>query len=152
MTESSNRRELIDEMLRKARNIAVVGMSDKPHRPSFNIGRYLAGNGYRISPVNPALQEVLGRPSHPDLDAAQAAARAETGQGIDLVDVFRASEHVPAIVDDVIRLGIRYLWLQDGVINDEAVARARAAGVRCVENDCIFREHAARPELHGKRS
>ena len=65
---------------------------------------------------------------------------------------FRASEHVPAIVDDVIRLGIRYLWLQDGVINDEAVARARAAGVRCVENDCIFREHAARPELHGKRS
>jgi uncharacterized protein len=152
MTESSNRRELIDEMLRKARNIAVVGMSDKPHRPSFNIGRYLAGNGYRIFPVNPALQEVLGRPSHPDLDAAQAAARVETGQGIDLVDVFRASEHVPAIVDDVIRLGIPYLWLQDGVINDEAVARARAAGVKCVENDCIFREHAARPELHGKRT
>ena len=150
MTESSNRRELIDEMLRNARNIAVLGMSDKPHRASFNIGRYLAGNGYRIFPVNPALQEVLGRPSHPDLDAAQAAARVETGQGIDLVDVFRASEHVPAIVDDVIRLGIPYLWLQDGVINDEAVARARAAGVKCIENDCIFREHAARPDLYRK--
>jgi predicted CoA-binding protein len=149
---TTNQRELIDEMLRKARNIAVVGMSDKPHRPSFNIGRYLAASGYRIFPVNPAVHEVLGRPSYTDLDAAQAAARAETGKGIDLVDVFRASEHVPAIVDDVIRLGIPYLWLQDGVINEEAVARARAAGVKCIENDCIFREHAARPELHAKRS
>jgi predicted CoA-binding protein len=152
MTESSNRHDLIDEMLRKSRNIAVVGMSDKPHRASFNIGRYLAGSGYRIFPVNPALHEALGRPSHPDLDAAQAAARAETGQGIDLVDVFRASEHVPDLVDDVIRLGIPYLWLQDGVINDGAVARARAAGVKCIQNDCIFREHAARPQLHTKRS
>jgi predicted CoA-binding protein len=148
----SNQHDLIDEMLRNARNIAVVGMSDKPHRPSFNIGRYLAGSGYRIFPVNPAFQEVLGKPSYPSLDAAQSAARAETGQGIDLVDVFRASEHVPAIVDDVIRLGIPYLWLQDGVIHDAAVARARVAGVKCVQNDCIFREHAARPELHGKRS
>ena len=152
MTESNNRRELIDEMLGKSRNIAVVGMSDKPNRASFNIGRYLAGSGYLIFPVNPAFQEVLGRPSYADLDAAQAAARAETGRGIDLVDVFRASEHVPAIVDDVIRLGIQYLWLQDGVIHDEAVARARAAGVKCVQNDCIYREHAARPELRRKLS
>lgn len=148
----TNDTAIIDEMLRNAKTIAVVGMSDKPHRASFNIGRYLAGNGYRVFPVNPAFHEVLGRPSYPDLDAAQAAARTETGQGIDLVDVFRASEHVPAIVDDVIRLGIPYLWLQDGVINDEAVARARGAGVKCVQNDCIFREHAARPELHRKRS
>jgi hypothetical protein len=148
----SNQHDLIDEMLRNARNIAVIGMSDKPHRASFNIGRYLANSGYRIFPVNPAIQEVLGRPSYPSLDAAQSAARAETGQGIDLVDVFRASEHVPAIADDVIRLGIPYLWLQDGVINDDAVVRARAAGIKCVQNDCIFREHAARPELHGKRS
>jgi len=148
----TNQHDLIDEMLRNAHNIAVVGMSDKPHRASFNIGRYLAGSGYRIFPVNPAFQEVLGRPSYADLDAAQAAARAETGRGIDLADVFRASEHVPAIVDDVIRVGIPYLWLQDGVIHDEAAARARAAGVKCVENDCIYREHAARPELHGKLS
>jgi len=143
---------IIDEILSNAHTIAVIGMSDKPHRASYNIGRYLAGSGYRIFPVNPAFQEVLGRPSYPDLDAAQAAARSESAKGIDLVDVFRASEHVPAIVDDVIRLGIPYLWLQDGVIHDEAVARARAAGVKCIQNDCIFREHAARPELHGKRS
>jgi len=91
---------------------------------------------------------------YPDLDAAQAAVLNEPGQaveagagsraGIDLVDVFRASEHVPAIVDEVIRLKIPYLWLQDGVMHEEAVARARAAGVKCVENDCIYREHARR--------
>ena len=134
---------IIDEMLRNSRNIAVVGMSDKPLRASYNIGRYLAAHGYRVFPVNPALIEVAGMQCYRDLDAAQLAARDLTGQGIDLVDVFRASEHVPAIVDDVIRLDIPYLWLQDGVIHDEAVARARAAGVKSVEDDCIFRQHAA---------
>lgn len=144
----SNDPAVIDEMLRKARTIAVVGMSDKTWRASNHIGSYLAENGYRVIPVNPALKEVLGLRSYPDLDAAQAAARDATGAGIDMVDVFRASEHVPAIVDDVIRLGIPYLWLQDEVVHEEAVARARAAGVKCVQNDCIFREHAARPDLH----
>jgi predicted CoA-binding protein len=140
---------IIDEMLRTAKTIAVVGMSDKTWRASHNIGRYLAGNGFRVLPVNPALSEVIGLPCYPDLDAAQAAAREQTGagpthSGIDLVDVFRASEHVPAIVDNVIRLGIPYLWLQDDVVHDEAIARARAAGVKCVQDDCIFREHSRR--------
>jgi predicted CoA-binding protein len=140
MTDSS----LIDEMLHTAKTIAVLGMSDKPTRASHHIGQYLAANGYRILPVNPALKQVLAMTCYPNLDAAQSAARELTGQGIDLVDVFRASDHVPAIVDDVIRLGIPYLWLQDGVIHDEAIARARQAGVKCVQNDCIYREHAAR--------
>jgi len=135
---------IIDEMLREAKNIAVVGMSDKPWRASHNIGKYLAAHGYRVFAVNPALKEVLGQPCYGDLDAAQAAAREETGKGIDLVDVFRASENVPPIVDDVIRLGISYLWLQDEVVHDEAIGRARAAGVKCVQNDCIYREHAKR--------
>ena len=139
---------IIDEILRTAKTVAIPGMSDKPARASYNIGRYLAANGYRVLPVNPVIKEVLGMTCYPDLDAAQAAAREQSGKGIDLVDVFRASEFVPAIVDDVIRLGIPYLWLQDGVINDEAVARAQAAGVKCVQDDCVFREHAARPELH----
>jgi predicted CoA-binding protein len=139
---------VIEEMLTKAHNIAVVGMSDKPARASKHIGSYLAANGYRVFPVNPALKEVLGLPCSPDLDAAQKAALAQTGSGIGLVDVFRASEYVPAIVDDVIRLGIAYLWLQDEVIHEEAIARARAAGVKCVQNDCIFRQHAARTDLH----
>ena len=133
---------VIQEMLRNARTIAVVGMSDKTWRASHNIGRYLANKGYRVVPVNPTLDAVLDMPCYPDLPAA-AAALEELGEGpIDLVDVFRASEHVPPLVDDVIRLRIPYLWLQDGVMHAEAIARARAAGVKCVQNDCIFREHA----------
>jgi predicted CoA-binding protein len=126
---------VIDEMLRTAKNIAVVGMSDKSWRASHNIGRYLGEHGYRVFPVNPLLEEIEGSRCYAGLDAAQAAAHAETGRGIDLVDVFRASENVPPIVDDVIRLRIPYLWLQDEVIH--------AAGVKCVQNDCIYRRHAA---------
>ena len=132
----------IAEMLHTARTIAVVGMSNKPFRASNNIGKYLAANGYRVLPVNPQLTEVAGMTCYATLDAAQAAVKKETGRGIDLVDVFRAPEHVPPIVDDVIRLGIPYLWLQDEVVHNEAVARAREAGVKCVQNDCIFRRHA----------
>ena len=139
--------QVIDEMLRTAKTIAVVGMSDKPSRASYKIGGYLASHGYRVLPVNPVLDEVQGVKCFADLDAAQDAARAETGAGIDLVDVFRASENVPAIVDEVVRLGIPYLWLQDGVMHEEAVARARAAGVKCVQNDCIYRRHATRRNL-----
>ena len=133
---------LIEEMLHSARTIAVVGMSDKTWRASHNIGLYLANKGYRVLPINPALEKILDLPCYPDLSAAETAVRQDGDGGVDLVDVFRASEHVPAIVDDVIRLGIPYLWLQDGVIHDEAVARAREAGVKCVQNDCIFRQHA----------
>jgi len=140
---------VIDEMLRESRTIAVVGMSDKTWRASYNIGSYLKANGYRVVPVNPALSAVIGLRCYPDLDAADVSVRAETGKGIDLVDVFRASINVPPIVDDVIRLGIKYLWLQDGVVDDEAVAKAHAAGVKCVQDDCIFREHAARAGTEG---
>jgi len=150
-------KDLIDEMLRSAKTIAVIGMSDKPGRASNHIGQYLAANGYRVIPVNPMLKDISGQPCYPDLDAAQAAALKESsavqpGKGIDLVDVFRASQFVPDIVDDVIRLGIPYLWLQDEVIHDEAIARARAAGVKCIQNDCIFRQHASRPDLHASRN
>jgi predicted CoA-binding protein len=131
--------QLIDEMLRTAKTIAVVGMSDKPSRASHRIGSYMAGHGFRVLPVNPALKEIQGAKCFQDLDAAQAAARGETGAGIDLVDVFRASEHVPAIVDDVIRLGIPYLWLQDGVMHEEAVARARATASSWITSSCSHR-------------
>jgi hypothetical protein len=119
-----------------------MGMSDKTWRASHNIGRYLSDKGYDVRPVNPSLSMILDMPCYPDLDAVHTALKEEGNGGIDLVNVFRASEHVPAIVDDVIRLKIPYLWLQDGVMHDEAIARAREAGVKCVQNDCIFREHA----------
>ena len=135
---------LIDRILTTARTIAVVGMSDKTHRDSYHVGQYLATQGYRILPVNPSVQAIDGRVSHPDLAAAQAAVHQEFGAGIDVVDVFRASPHVPQIVDEVIRLGIPYLWLQDGVMHPEAVERARAAGVQCVVNDCMLRQHRVR--------
>lgn len=137
----------IDEMLQTARTIAVVGMSNKTWRASYNIGAYLSKHGYRVVPVNPALSEIEVDggilTSYPTLEDAQQALATE-GSRIDLVDVFRASEHVPAIVDDVIRLHIPYLWLQDEVMHDEAVAKAESAGVKAIQNDCIFRQHAAR--------
>jgi predicted CoA-binding protein len=138
----SNDPQLIDRMLRESNTIAVVGMSDKPSRASYNIGRYLADHGYKVIPVNPMHESVSGMKCFPDLESAQLAAQ-QDGGGIDLVDVFRASENVPPIVDDVIRLGIKYLWLQDGVVHPEAVSRAEEAGVGCVQSDCIFRRHAA---------
>ena len=141
------RSELIDEMLQTAKTIAVVGVSNKPERASHNIANYLAKHGYHVVPVNPGLSEAVVNGKrltcYPTLEDAQATLAVE-GSKIDLVDVFRTSDAVPAIVDDVIRLHIPYLWLQDGVMHDEAVARAEAAGVKCIQNDCIFREHAAR--------
>ena len=136
-----NEPSVIEEMLRESKTIAVVGMSDKDSRASFHIGKYLAANGYRVVPVNPMLKSVRGMTCYPDLETAQMAIRAEGGE-IDLVDVFRAPEFVPPIIDDVMRLGIKYVWLQDGVTAHEAVRKAEAAGVKCVQNDCIYRRHA----------
>lgn len=143
----ADRSALIDEMLQTAKTIAVVGISNKSERASFHIANYLGKHGYRVVPVNPALSEAVvdGKvlTCYATLEDAQTALAAEGGK-IDLVDVFRASDAVPAIVEDVIRLHIPYLWLQDGVYHEEAVAKAEAAGVKAIENDCIFREHAAR--------
>jgi uncharacterized protein len=135
---------LIDEMLRKTQTIAVVGVSDKPWRASHNIARYLVMQGYRVLPVNPRIKEVHGLKCYPDLESAQEAAKSDGSSGIDLVDVFRASQHVPPIVEDTIKLGIPYIWLQEDVINDKALTRARSAGVKAVQDVCIFREHAQR--------
>jgi predicted CoA-binding protein len=135
---------IINEMLRTAQTIAVVGMSDKSWRASHNIGRYLVMQGYHVFPVNPVLTEVLGLKCYPDIESAHTAAKKDYPKGIDLVDVFRTSDAVPPIVEDVIRLGIPYLWLQEDVINDQAIDRARSAGVKCVQDVCIFREHAQR--------
>ena len=127
----------IRTILKNTKTIAVVGLSNKPDRPSYSVSKYMQGQGYRILPISPVISEALGEPAYATLDAASAAA----GK-IDLVDVFRASEFVPEIVKDVMRLKIPYLWLQEGVCHEEAVKWAEADGVLVVMDKCIYKEHA----------
>lgn len=126
----------IRELLARVRSIAVVGLSPSPGRPSYGVAAAMQGRGYRILPVNPALVDgaghVLGERAYASLD--------ELPGPVDLVDVFRAPEHVAGIVDDCIRLGLPALWLQDGVIDAAAARRAQAAGMFVVMDRCIWRD------------
>ena len=134
-----NEPETIQTILKTAKTIAVVGLSDKPGRPSLNVAHYLQQHGYRIVPVNPKARSrtILGEPVFDSLDEAAAA----VGK-IDVVDVFRDSVYVPEIVKDVIRLKISYLWLQEGVCHDEAAGWAEADGIGVVMDRCILKAHA----------
>lgn len=131
----------IAALLRRARVIAVVGLSADPARPSHGVARALQRLGYRIIPVTPSAPSVLGEPSVPDLDHLGDALA--PGERVDIVDVFRRPEHVAAIVDDCIRLRLPALWLQDGVIDERAAERARDAGILTVMDRCIWRDRAA---------
>ena len=122
-------------LLRDVRTIAVVGLSPKAERASHGVARYLQGAGYRIVPVNPGHGEVLGERSYPTL---AAAAR---DHAIDVVDVFRRSESAGAVVDEAIPLCPRLIWLQQGVVDPAAQARAEAAGIPCVMDRCLAVEH-----------
>jgi predicted CoA-binding protein len=122
-------------LLRGARTIAVVGLSPKPARPSHSVARYLQRAGYRIVPVNPGHPEILGERSYPTL---AEAARDHT---IDVVDVFRRSENAGAVVDEAIALHPQLIWLQQGVVDDAAQARAAAAGIPFVMDSCLAIEH-----------
>ena len=133
-----NEKATIREILDHAHTIAVVGLTNREGRASLGVSRFMQSQGYRIVPVNPAIDSVLGEKAYPDLDAAFAA-----HPEIDLVNVFRAPEFVPAIVEDVIRLKIPRLWLQEGVVHDEAAAQAEAAGVKVVMDRCILKERMA---------
>ena len=137
--------DLIDEILDNVKTIAVVGLSDNPARDSHGVSRYMQSQGYRIIPVNPALKgaTVLGEQSYDDLDAASAAAQAQ-GASIDLVDVFRRSEFAGAVTDDAVSIGARYVWMQDGVVDQAAAERAREAGLGVIMDDCILRQHKRR--------
>lgn len=128
-------------ILGTCKTIAVVGLSPQWHRPSFFAAKYMQGHGYRIVPVNPTAQEILGETSYPSVTAA-AQALAARGQRIDLVDCFRQSEDIPPIADEAIAIGAKCLWLQIGVINEAAAAKARAAGLDVVMDRCVKIEHA----------
>lgn len=119
--------DLVEEQLRNSRTIAVVGLSDNPERDSNRVARYMQRQGYRIIPVNPMIDAALGEQSYPDLKSVP--------EPIDLVDIFRRSEQVAPVVDDAIAVGARYIWMQDGVVNPEAAAKAEAAGIPVVMDD-----------------
>ena len=133
--------EQISQLLQSARVVAVVGLSADPARPSYRVASALQHFGYRIIPVTPTAPEVLGERSVPDLAHLPDVLR--PGERVDIVDVFRRPEHVAAIVDECIRLKLPAVWLQDGVIDEAAAERARAAGLFTVMDRCIYRDRAA---------
>lgn len=123
-------------MLKSAKTIAVVGLSDSPLRPSYGVSAYMQSQGYKIIPVNPQIRGALGE---------KAVARlADVQEKIDIVDVFRRSEFVPEIVDEAIRLKVPAIWLQEDVIHEEAADKARKAGIFVVMDRCILKEHRTR--------
>ena len=134
MTYTNPNPDRICQLLREIHTIAVVGLSPNASRPSFHVAQVLQGAGYRIVPVRPLIDNVLGEQAYPDLESIPFS--------VDLVDVFRASEHVPAIVESCIALGIKYLWLQDGVIHEEAALRAQQAGITVVMDRCMARDYS----------
>ncbi|MBY0575788.1 MAG: CoA-binding protein [Gallionellaceae bacterium] len=119
-------------LLHQAHSIAVVGLSPNETRPSFRVARGLQELGYRIIPVHPLGGEVLGERAYPDLESLTELP--------DIVDVFRAPEHVPAIVESCIKLGVKNLWLQEGVVHQEAALRAQQAGITVVMDRCMWRD------------
>ena len=129
--------ETLLRILRECRRIAVVGVSADWNRPSHFVAKYLVDHGYEMIPVNPKYAEVLGRTCYPSLTAAHAA----TGP-IDLVDCFRRAADIDPIADEAIAIGARCLWMQLGIVNEAAAARARAAGLDVVMNCCVKIEHA----------
>lgn len=121
------------DILRNAHTIAVVGLSGKRFRPSYGVAEYMQRAGYRIIPVNPQEQQVLGEACYPDLDSVPGT--------IDIVDIFRRSEFVPEIVEAAIRKGVKVIWMQEGVVHEKAAERAREAGLTVIMDRCILKDH-----------
>jgi predicted CoA-binding protein len=136
MNQMSQSPDPITDLLKRAKNIAVVGLSSSPLRPSYGVSAYLQGQGYRIIPVNPEIKGALGEKAYASLS--------EVPEKIDIVDVFRRSEFVPEVVDEAIKLKVPAIWLQEGVIHEAAAQKARKAGLLVVMDRCILKEHRKR--------
>jgi predicted CoA-binding protein len=128
--------DAIAELLKSARNIAVVGLSSSPLRPSHGVAAYMQSHGYKIIPVNPEITSALGEDAYPSL--------LDVPEKIDIVDIFRRPEFVPPIVDQAIQLKVAAIWMQEGVVHNQAAEKARRAGILVVMDRCILKEHHAR--------
>jgi uncharacterized protein len=126
----------IFDILTKYKRIAVVGLSSDPARPSYGVSEYMQSAGYQIVPVNPKETDVLGEPSYASLE--------EVPQKIEIVDIFRRAEEVPPVVDAAIRAGAKVVWMQQGIVNEAAAEKARAAGIIVVMDACLLIEHKKR--------
>ena len=122
-----------EEILNASRVVAVVGLSPKPGRPSYGVASYLKENGYKIIPVNPEIGEILGEVCYPSLTSIP--------EPVDVVDIFRRSEEAVGIVEEAIRIGAKAVWMQEGVVNEQAADRARAAGLLVVMDKCMLKEY-----------
>ena len=123
----------VRDILEKSKVIAVVGLSPKPERDSHEVAKYLQDQGYRIVPVNPRADTILGEKSYPDL--------ASIPEKVDVVDIFRRSDDVPPVVDQAIDIGAKAVWMQLGIVNEAAAAKAREAGLGVVMDRCMLVEH-----------
>ena len=132
----TNEADEIAELLKRARNIAVVGLSSSPLRPSHGVSAYMQTHGYHIIPVNPEISEALGEKAYASL--------ADVPAKIDIVNIFRRPEYVDEIVDAAIALKVPAIWMQEDVVNQRAAEKARAAGIFVVMDRCILKEHRAR--------
>jgi predicted CoA-binding protein len=120
-------------LLRRVRTIAVVGLSPNPSRPSYGVSQAMQGFGYTIVPVHPAAREILGVKAYPRLKAVPVP--------IDLVNVFRRAEHIDQVVDECLDLGLKSIWIQEGIVNEPAALRALEAGMTVVMDRCIYRDY-----------
>ncbi len=118
---------------KKIKTIAIVGLSDKPDRPSYKVGKYLLEQGFKIFPVNPNIDNFLGIKSYKTLS--------DIKEKIDVVDIFRKSEFVEPIIEEAIKIGAKTIWMQEGVVNEKAAAKARAGGLTVIINMCMMKEH-----------
>ncbi len=125
----------IRALLKQVKTIAVVGLSPKPDRPSYAVARAMQRFGYRIVPVRPAVAEVLGEKAYASL--------AEIPFPVDLVDVFRAAEHIPGVVEECLAIQAPALWIQEGIVHEEAAGKARAAGLTVVMDRCLYKDYLA---------
>ena len=126
----------ITELLKRSKTIAVVGLSDSPLRASHGVSAYMQSQGYRIVPVNPTVDNVLGEDSYSSL--------LDVKEKIDIVNIFRRSEFVPDVVDQAIQLKVPAVWMQEGVVHEAAAEKARKAGILVIMDRCILKEHKAR--------